>query len=93
MHELCPIRGREAEVALSLDTPFAELLPGVVIEFDCGATAALAKRRRQTPQAAEAFSRLLAQLLENGGKRAGWRDRRDNSRTRRSIPGRREAVR
>ena len=69
MHELCPIRGREAEVALSLDTPFAELLPGVVIEFDCGATAALAKRRRQTPQAAEAsasaFSRSASKMAES----------------------------
>ena len=64
MHELCPIRGREAEVALSLDTPFAELLPGVVIEFDCGATAALAKRRRQTPQAAEASASAFSRTLK-----------------------------
>jgi hypothetical protein len=40
-------------------------MPGVVLEFDGGATAALVKRRRQAPEAVEAlWLRLLAQVLK-----------------------------
>ncbi len=45
----------KAEVALSLDTTLSELMPGVVLELDGGATAAVVKRRRQAPEAFEAL--------------------------------------
>jgi hypothetical protein len=55
----------KAEVALSLDTTLSELKPGVVLEFDGGATAALVKRRREASEAIEApWLGLLAQILK-----------------------------
>jgi hypothetical protein len=55
----------KAEVALSLDTTLSKLMPGVVLESDGGATAALLKRRRQAREAIEAvWLSLLAQILK-----------------------------